>query len=240
MQRESTAPLAKARRGSLIARLARRSLQPLLLTWGGIGAAVGHADGHTGLSWNYVDADYASQEVDLVDENDEVFSEDVHGSNFEGSLMFADNWMIQATYGTDRLSFDGFVLHTEALSAGAAYRFPFAGNFDVLVGGGYAYARTDGDAVVDGDRFRLRESSQGVYLDGRLRGRFAQRFEAEAYLSGVYFEDDFYDEDVVYGVKGRFYITPRLALSIGAFDSKESDEPWFTLGLRLQGKGIRG
>ncbi len=173
-----------------------------------------------GLSWNYTQLSYQTPE-----------DNDVEGISGELSVAISGNWILQGevSYAED----DGrnsLVLSQTRYDLRIGRVFPLNEQFSLLASAGYTHVEY---------RERLNGNNDHVGFDAAnlqlgVRGRFGQRFEADAQLGVLVDEDDV--SDLLYEVSVRYHVTDNVAVNLGIIGTEDAtsfDEVMYELGFRF-------
>lgn len=191
------------------------------------GLALPLAAGAQGLSYNYLDARYTSQDVDVT-ASDEIGME---GFSIDGSILIHENVYLFAGYGQQRsdtvnlLLLGNGKLEFSAITAGFGYRVAMAPDTDFNISA--AWVREEGEGV-DGLNIP-KEDDDGYRIALGVRHLLSEFLELNAGASYI----NIFDDDVTsFNVGLLGHLTPRFA--IGAGYMVNSDADGFNVGLRLK------
>ena len=163
------------------------------------------AEGPSKISWTFAEVNYKWVDVDALDDS-------IDGVELKGSLEILLNIFLQASY--SMLSGDVDVDETRI---GAGWHFGVGDTLDLFGILSYAYEDPDGG-----------DSEDGVRGEAGARFLLGEKIE----LNGEAIWQNIDESDYGIGVGGRFYLTPKISLGLGA-EILDNDET-YTAGARFQ------
>lgn len=199
------------------------------------GLALPLAAGAQGLSYNYLDARYISQDVDITTSDGlGLFATDeigLEGFSIDGSMLIHENVYLFAGYDQQRSDTVNLVLagngkyEIDTITAGLGYRVSMAPDTDFNISA--AWVREEGKGV---DGLNVPEiDDDGYRIALGIRHLLSEFLELNAGASYI----NIFDDDVTSFTAGLLgHLTPRFA--IGAAYAVNSDADGFSVGLRLK------
>ena len=173
-----------------------------------------------GLSWNYTQLGYQKPD-----------NKDVEGIAGEMSVAIAGNWVLQG--GIGYIEDDGYnsqVYSQTRYDLLVGRVFPLSDNISLIASAGYTH-------VEYRERLTGGNDSSGfdaANLQFGVRGRFGQRFEADAQVGVLVDEDDV--SDLLYELGLRYHMTDNVAVNLAIIGTEEETSPddvIYELGFRF-------
>ena len=172
------------------------------------------------LNWTYLDIRYQQPEESNID-----------GVVGDVSANISPLWLIQGRIHHTSLD-DGSTAQIDQTryDVSVARLFPLGNRVAAVIGAGYTHI----DTQTDIDRIKDNVSDHAGHVRAGIRAGLGERLEGEASVGMLFDEDD--TSDPLWAVALRYYVTPGVAVHLGANgsdDNDATDNVLYELGIRF-------